>query len=341
MSPPQVLIHEFVSGGGWPGPKLPTSLIEAGLAMLEAVLQDFQTWGRVRTLTTVDSQLVGTGLPADQVVVVESRNYTKTLDALLRRCSAALIIAPESGGTLARLSARVTAAGVHLLGSSPEGVAIAGDKWECSRRFTSAGLPTPVTLRVTPASVASAAQDLGYPLVVKPVDGVGCNGVTLAIDDTSLERALSHPACETRDLLLQRYVAGAHASVSLLAARNRVVPLSLNQQCISVDGSFTYHGGIVPFEHPQGEMALELACDAVRLIPGLRGYVGVDLVLSDQGPFLIEVNPRLTTSYVGLRQVIDLNLAQAIWNASLHGRLPGTVIVSGSTSFGKGETCTT
>lgn len=307
--------------------------------MLQAVLLDFHAWSEVRTLATLDSRLAGSALTADQIVVVEPRSYTATFAALLRRCDAALVIAPESAGTLARMTARVTLSGVPLLGSSAEGVSIAGDKWACSRRFASAGLPTPVTRRVTHVSAASVAQGLGFPVVVKPLDGAGCVGVTLAVDDSSLADATRHPALGTRDFLLQRYIPGAHASVSLLATGDRTLALSLNKQCIHIDGSFTYHGGVIPFEHPQGELALEVARDAVRTIPGLRGYVGVDLVLTDEAAYLIEVNPRLTTSYVGLRRVINLNLAQAIWNASFHDRLPQKVIVSASTSFGKERLC--
>ena len=48
-------------------------------------------------------------------------------------------------------------------------------------------------------------------------------------------------------------------------------------------------------------------------MPGLQGYVGVDVVLGEETSWLIEINPRPTTSYVGLRRVIDLNMAEAIW----------------------------
>ena len=47
-------------------------------------------------------------------------------------------------------------------------------------------------------------------------------------------------------------------------------------------------------------------------IDGLRGYVGVDMVLGDAGDYAIEINPRLTTSYLGLRQLCQQNLAELI-----------------------------
>jgi predicted ATP-grasp superfamily ATP-dependent carboligase len=80
-------------------------------------------------------------------------------------------------------------------------------------------------------------------------------------------------------------------------------------------------------------------------VPGLLGYVGVDLVLGDAADgsqdYAIEINPRLTTSYVGLRQLAEFNLAEAMLVAAA-GKLeqplrwkPGHVRFSsdGSTSF--------
>ena len=74
--------------------------------------------------------------------------------------------------------------------------------------------------------------------------------------------------------------------------------------------------------HPRRAEACELAQRAVALVPGLRGYVGVDLVLGEETCWLIEINPRVTTSYVGLRRVVGLNMAAAIWRACRDGSLP-------------------
>ena len=52
-----------------------------------------------------------------------------------------------------------------------------------------------------------------------------------------------------------------------------------------------------------------MAQSVCRAIPGLWGYVGVDLIMTEEGPVVLEVNPRLTTSYVGLSQSIGINLA--------------------------------
>jgi predicted ATP-grasp superfamily ATP-dependent carboligase len=52
-----------------------------------------------------------------------------------------------------------------------------------------------------------------------------------------------------------------------------------------------------------------LAQAVVAAIPGLWGYIGIDLVRTRNGPVVLEVNPRLTTSYCGLRAALGLNAA--------------------------------
>ena len=62
-----------------------------------------------------------------------------------------------------------------------------------------------------------------------------------------------------------------------------------------------------------------------RAVPGLRGYVGVDLVWHAQrGPVLIEINPRVTMACVGLSAALGRNLASAVL-AAHHGEFTDAV----------------
>ena len=51
-------------------------------------------------------------------------------------------------------------------------------------------------------------------------------------------------------------------------------------------------------------------------MPGLRGFVGIDLVWHEErGPVVIEVNPRVTCAYVGLSAALGRNLAAELLDA--------------------------
>jgi len=59
--------------------------------------------------------------------------------------------------------------------------------------------------------------------------------------------------------------------------------------------------------------ALEPLARAIAgTMPGLAGYVGVDLIQTPLGPVIVEVDPRLTTAYVGLAEALDINVAAAV-----------------------------
>jgi len=212
-SPFRILVHEFLTGGGWQEAESLPGLAAEGIAMLQAVLTDFQLWGRAYLVTTLDHRLIGLPLAAHRVVSLSHKEHSHTLADLAAQVDAALIIAPESDGILTRLSSLVEETGTQLLGTSSMGVAIAGDKWDCFLRFRQDGLPTPNTRQTSCAGAAAVAEELGFPLVVKPVDGVGCEGVSLASDFSSLNLALDLMSSMHKDVLLQQYLPGTHASV--------------------------------------------------------------------------------------------------------------------------------
>lgn len=173
-------------------------------------------------------------------------------------------------------------------------------------------------------------------MVVKPIDGVGCHGVFVAGRQSELERITAAARQKAPDaiLLAQAYIDGVAVSVSLLTDGSRTLPLTLNLQEIRGRSRLRYHGGRIPFEHPLRALAFRRAEEVVQAIPGLKGYVGIDLVLTDHDAVVIEVNPRLTTSYVGVRKVLRQNPAALILDA-VAGTLPdpAAIHIVGSARF--------
>ena len=92
----------------------------------------------------------------------------------------------------------------------------------------------------------------------------------------------------------------------------------------SEDGRFRYLGGAVPLPAALNRRAQQLARRAVESVAGLFGYVGVDVGLapSPEDDVVIEINPRLTTSYVGLRRLARFNLADALLAVTTGSPLP-------------------
>jgi predicted ATP-grasp superfamily ATP-dependent carboligase len=319
----RILVHEFASGGGFSGRPVPASLAREGGAMLAALVADIAAIGEHRVVTTADPRYP-LKAPRGVEVVTLPPGAAGRLDELIAAADAVWLVAPETSGCLERLAAKAERKGKVLLGTGAAAIRLASDKAGLPRRLARQGVAHPETCVVRRrASGRAAARRLGYPLVVKPARGAGCGGVGLVRDARGLRGALelARRTDPRGPLVIQRYVRGAPASVSLLADGVRAVALAANAQSVRAAKPFAYRGGATPLEHPLAGRALEAALAACRALPGLRGYVGVDLVLTDSDAVVIEVNPRLTTSYLGLRAALEGNLA-ALSLAACAGKLP-------------------
>jgi hypothetical protein len=196
------------------------------------------------------------------------------------------------------------------------------------------------------AAVHSLARDIGYPIVVKPNDGAGCEGVRLANNREELSKALKIAGRERSKerLLLQEYIRGIDASVSVLSSRSgHAVPLSLNRQMVELrspnDACSTYQGGYTPFDHPLKSVTYGCARRIAEAIKGLKGYVGIDFVFTDEKPVFMEVNARITTSYVGLSRVLLTDgrkgVATSIIDATTGDSLPSRIGYRGFAYYSK------
>jgi predicted ATP-grasp superfamily ATP-dependent carboligase len=308
----RILVHEFVSGGGFAGRSLPPSLARQGAAMRDALVEDVARLGVHSVVTTADPRLPPPRTPEVEVVRVGA-SYERRLHEILRSVEAAWVVAPETGGSLLRISEAALRAGARLLGATPGAIRAASDKAALAVLLERLSIPHPRTLLARPRELGRGARTLGYPLVVKPRLGAGSDGVRLVRTGRSL-RARSGGG-----RLLQCYVPGQAASVALLGDGRRARALSVNSQDLAPN--LRYRGGTTPLAHPQAQSAARLAERVAAAIPGLRGFFGVDLVLTDRDAVVIEVNPRLTTAYLGVRASLASNVAGLTLEAC-RGRLP-------------------
>jgi hypothetical protein len=214
----------------------------------------------------------------------------------------ALVIAPEFDGILEARCRWAVDAGAALLGPSPAAVALTADKLALARHLELAGVPTPETI---PAE--RALPDFPPPYVLKLRHGAGSQEMMVF---TGSPRAadIILAAAEIGEMILQPLIVGLPASVSFLIGPRRTHVLPPAEQFVSVAGNFHYLGGQAPLPSPLAERAVRVARRAIDAVDGLSGYVGVDVVLGDTGDRVIEINPRLTTSYVGLRALAADNL---------------------------------
>lgn len=282
--------------------------------MLSALLADFGRVPDVKVQTIVEPSLLGR-LPRGTVeLVAESAESRQRLfDECVQEADMAIVVAPELEGILLSLTGRVEEFGTKLITPNCQFVAIASDKHATAERLFAAGVPVPRGAVLMPGE--RCPPGFRYPAVLKRIDGAGSLGVTRVSEGDRV------PA-DAGVYRLEEQVDGTAASVAVLCGGGRYKALQPCRQLLSSNGSYSYEGGSLPLGPTESERATGLAMRALEAMPPAVGYVGVDIVLGAAGDgsedVVIEINPRCTTSYVGLRAATDANLAE-VWYAIATG----------------------
>ncbi|HTI49505.1 MAG TPA: ATP-grasp domain-containing protein [Planctomycetaceae bacterium] len=323
----RVFVSEYVCGGAWPEAEFVGSLAREGQGMLAAVVADFARILDIRVTTTWDARL---GTPPFQgvhtVLVDTPHDELPIFRELADLCDATLVIAPETQGVLENRTRIVERTTGRLLGPASAAIRLCGDKLATADYLASRGIcavPTgnlpPIESRASPSENRSARADVApaFPLVLKPRDGAGSQDTYLIRSPSEFiecRRALAEDP-STPEFIWQPYVPGRAVSVAALVspATRAIEVLPPAEQTLSDDGRFKYFGGVIPARGVDLAAIEQAARDVCLVVEGLRGYVGIDLVVpegSPDRPVVVEINPRLTTSYTGYRRLTDENLAE-------------------------------
>jgi predicted ATP-grasp superfamily ATP-dependent carboligase len=275
------------------------SLYWEGRAMRDALAADFARLDGVEVVTFPDDA----GTCSLQAVLLFAES-----------CDWSVVIAPELDGILAMWVEGLRENGCRVLAASNDAIELTSNKLALASYWRDHGVPTPATTDREPSACEA------FPVVWKPRDGAGSTQTFLLRSTFDLARARAQRQTETGPMVLQEFVPGRAASVAFLCGPAGNVPLAPVYQLLSDDGRFKYLGGELPIPGELADRAVRLAQRAVDCVPGLLGYVGVDLVLGSAADgsrdYAIEINPRLTTSYVGLRALADFNIAEAMLRAA-------------------------
>ena len=309
-----VFVYEHFSGGAADAPPdASRDLLEAGRAMRDAVVRDLLQIGDCAVTVAAGPHALEippgarriqpvAGVGADEFVAEQARHHDRVW-----------VIAPETDGVLARLQRCVEPG--RWIGCDAAAIALASSKRGTLAHASAHGIATPLDFASTSATCR---------WVVKPDDGAGSiatqvhGSLAQAQADAQARRDRGEPAT------VEAWVDGDALSLSLLCGARGSELLSVNRQQITIDplGVLSFDGVEVNMMRPDNVRLAQLRAWALALtcsVPGLHGFVGVDLVWHRRhGPVLIEINPRVTMAYVGLSAALDLNIAAAV--LAIHDR---------------------
>ena len=249
-----------------------------------------------------------------EVLSPEKGDFAEELKRLAPLCDIGLVIAPDS--ILGKFT-KIIEDNTRNIGCGSLNIALCANKRRTGAILESHGI-------AVPKEVTSGMR------LIKQISGVDGENMRLA-DEEPQEGEFG-----------QEFIVGENLSVSLVGSRitgevcesysgRAPLVLSLNRQYIEEkNGRFAYRGGETPIDHPRKDEIIETAIKALNVL-GCQGYVGVDVVLADK-VYVVDVNPRPTTSLVGICSVMEEEIADILVECS-RGRGPESVHFSGRVSF--------
>ena len=200
--------------------------------------------------------------------------------------------------------------GIPFTGPGAAACARCMDKSQAKHAIREAGLPTPdwfafsqTAFRELGAADALGGleQRLGFPLVVKPSRGGSSLGVKFAADPAEVPQALVSAFSYDDRVLLERFVRGRELAVSVLGDEALPVVEAIPAAGDSYDFEARYEIGrtrfVCPAEiDPAASAAVTEAALATYRTLGCSGFARIDLILTADGPQILEANaiPGLT-----------------------------------------------
>jgi len=219
---------------------------------------------------------------------------------------------------------------IPILGNHPHVIERIRDKARFFQELKRLGIPHPETAIAENLEEArKKTKDIGYPVLVKPSKGFGGVGTRKAQDPEGLKQAFHHASLIDQKVLIQEYISGTSASVSLISSNNETIALTLNEQLLGVTElgqkePFGYCGNVVPLATTRSVMnRCKNSAEKITSHFGLVGSNGMDFVVSKEGiSYVVEVNPRFQATLECVERVLGINMVEAHMKACLQGVLP-------------------
>ncbi|MES9991313.1 MAG: ATP-grasp domain-containing protein [Candidatus Thiodiazotropha sp.] len=286
---------------------LPPSLAEEGDIMLKALISDLTEIDGIEVHTTRDARLSELESPVVCHMLHSLEDFPQAWQMCMESADAVWPVAPEFSNVLKHISETVICQGKVLLNSPPQAVETTSSKLETLNRLSEHGISVVPTYRFE-----DGVPDHNGSWVLKPDDGVGCQGIRVCRDrDDLCQQFKALPL--SSEYVIQPFIHGTPTSLNILACHGEALVLSVNHQRIAMtDTGFVLLGCVVNGHLKHRARFHKLGRQVVAALPDLWGIIGVDIFDTKDGLHVLEVNPRITTSYVGLKESTGINPAALV-----------------------------
>lgn len=302
----KILVLEYMTGGGFGREALPPSLAREGLLMLDALLRGLGAIPGLAITVMLDVRLAQTPLPAtvERALVGPQHDCFERFAQLAASHDAVWPIAPEFEQILFNLCRMVERLGKVLLTSGTEAVRLATDKYatyQCLRDRQ---------IAVVPTRLLNACPQFPGECIIKPRDGAGC--VDSRVIGKPNDFASARAGCNPAQYIVQPHLYGDTTSLSCLFKNGCGWLLSVNRQHFDFSAQRYRLTHIEVNCRRAVQTYRTLAERIAAALPRLWGYAGIDLIETAGAMRVLEINPRLTSSFAGLDRALGVNTAALV-----------------------------
>ncbi|MFN7172397.1 MAG: carbamoyl-phosphate synthase large subunit [Fimbriimonadaceae bacterium] len=249
-----------------------------------------------------------------------------TVKAVYEAENAVGVVCQFGGQTALNISAKLEAAGLHVLGTSTDAISLAEDRDRFERLLDGLGIARPAGKAVTTFEAGAAVADqIGYPVLVRPSFVLGGRAMEI-VDNSSELRGLyeeAERAAEGQSVLVDQYVSGIEAEADVIADGETVLVAGIMEH-IEHAG---VHSGDSMAVYPPHSLSPEVirqivlqSCQLGRAIQ-VKGLMNIQFVVRDEEVMVIEVNPRASRTVPFLSKVTELPIVELATRVSLGARL--------------------
>ena len=297
----KILIYEYITGGGLINEDLTSDLMHEATLMTKSLYSSGENSRYFDCDHLLDYRLKD--LYKDNSIIIRKKDDLYNTN-LLRNYNYVLPVIPESNLKLYDYAKYLEANKINMLLSDSKTIKICSDKYEFYKFIRNNKLNTIKTyLKYT-------ENMNGRKFVIKDRYGVGCSYVKITKDINKLRTINSNN-------IIQDYIVGQDYSVSVFFTREGFKLLTINKQCIRINQNDQMYlfGIMINIKHDCYIKIISIISKIKNIFPGLRGFVGIDLLINNKEIFIIEINPRLTTSFVGVYDTLGVNIIDLIINS--------------------------
>ncbi len=221
------------------------------------------------------------------------------------------------GQTPLKLALSLQAAGIRILGTSPDSIDLAEDRERFAQLLRDLGIPqAPSGTATTPEQAREVAASIGFPLVVRPSYVLGGRAMAIVYDMAALDRYMTHAVAASpgHPILIDKFLEDAvELDVDAVADASGAVVIGGIMEHIEEAGIHSGDSSCVVPPYKVEERQVAMIRDYTRRIARALKVIGLmnaQFAIKDGTVYVLEVNPRASRTVPYLSKATGVPLAK-------------------------------